>query len=81
MPNLMGTGKRVKMSMGTPGTGVLISPCPISFKEASLEEIIEQFGLEGTFKDHLVQPLCHGQGHLSLDQIVQNPIHPDLEHL
>ncbi|KAK4807192.1 hypothetical protein QYF61_024312 [Mycteria americana] len=42
--------------------------------------IIERFGLEGTFKDHLVQPTCHGQGHLSLDQVAQSLIQPDLEH-
>lgn len=39
----------------------------------------EQFGLEGAFKGHIVQPHCHGQGHLSLDQVAQS--HPDLEHL
>lgn len=44
-----------------------------------MEEIIE-FGLEGTFKNHLVQTPCHGQGHLLLDQVVQSPIHPNLEH-
>jgi len=33
------------------------------------------------FKDHLVQLLCHGQGHLSLDQIDQSTVPPDLEHL
>ncbi|KAK4818789.1 hypothetical protein QYF61_019135 [Mycteria americana] len=42
--------------------------------------IIERFGLEGTFKDHLVQPPCHGQGHLSLDQVAQSTIQPGLEH-
>jgi len=39
------------------------------------------FGLEGTFKDHLVQALSHGQGHLPLDQVAQSPIQPGLEHL
>ena len=29
----------------------------------------EWFGLEGTFKDHLVKLLRRGQGHLSLDQL------------
>lgn len=28
-----------------------------------------EFRLEGTFKGHLVQPLCHEQGHLQLDQV------------
>jgi len=36
--------------------------------------------LEGTFKDHLVQGPCHGQGHLPLDQVAQSPIQPGLEH-
>jgi len=40
----------------------------------------EWFGLEGTFEDHLVQPPCHGLGHLPLDQAAQSPIHPGLEH-
>ena len=38
------------------------------------------FGLEGTLKDHLVQPSSYEQGHLSLDQVVQSPIQWDLEH-
>lgn len=38
----------------------------------------EQFGLEGTRKDHIVQPHCHGQGHLCLDQVAQS--HPDPDH-
>ena len=31
-------------------------------------------------KDHLVQPPCHGQGHLPLDQVAQSPIQPGLGH-
>lgn len=31
--------------------------------------IIEWFGLERVFKDHLVQPTCKGQEHLQLDQV------------
>jgi len=31
-------------------------------------------------KDYLVQPPCHGQGHLPLDQVAQSPIQPGLEH-
>jgi len=38
------------------------------------------FKLEGTFKDHLIQFPCHGQGHLSLDQVAQSPIQLNLEH-
>jgi len=37
----------------------------------SLHKIIECFGLEGTFKSHLVQPPCNEQGHLQLDQVAQ----------
>ena len=40
---------------------------------------ITWFGSKGTFKDHLVQPLCHGRGHFSLNQVAQSPIQPDLE--
>jgi len=40
---------------------------------------IEWFGLEGTFKAHLVQLPCHEQGHLQPDQVAQSPIQPDLE--
>jgi len=36
-------------------------------------KIIEWVGLKGSFKDHLFQPLFRGQGHLSLDQVPQNP--------
>jgi len=42
--------------------------------------IIERFGLEGTFKDHLLQTPCRGQEHLSLNQVAQSPIQPDFEH-
>ena len=38
------------------------------------QRTIEWFGLEGTLKDLLVQPPCHGQGQLSLDQVAQNHI-------
>ncbi|KAK4822001.1 hypothetical protein QYF61_006615, partial [Mycteria americana] len=37
------------------------------------------FGLDGTFKGHLVQPPCNEQGHLQLDQVAQSPVQPDLE--
>ena len=42
--------------------------------------IIEWFELEGTLKTIQLQPPCHGQGHLPLDQAAQSLIHPDLEH-
>ncbi|KAK4807110.1 hypothetical protein QYF61_018451 [Mycteria americana] len=32
-----------------------------------------EFGLEGNFKGHLVQPPCNEQGHLQLDQVAQSP--------
>lgn len=32
-------------------------------------------------EDCLVPTLCHGLGHLPLDQVVQSPIQPGLEHL
>ncbi|KAK4823976.1 hypothetical protein QYF61_008595 [Mycteria americana] len=41
--------------------------------------IVERFGLEGTFKGHLVQPRCNEQGHLQLDQVAQSPVQPGLE--
>lgn len=36
--------------------------------------IRERSGLEGTFKDHLVQPLCHATRHRGLDYVAQSPI-------
>ena len=41
--------------------------------------ITEQFGLEGTFTDHLVQPPCNEQGHLQLHHVAQSPIQPGPE--
>jgi len=41
--------------------------------------IIEQFELEGIFKGHLVQTPCNEQGHLSLDQLAQSAVQPDLD--
>jgi len=35
--------------------------------------------LEGTFKSHLIQPLCNEQGHLQLDQVAQGPVQSGLE--
>jgi len=42
--------------------------------------IIECFGLGKTFKGHLVQRPCHGQGHLQPDQVAQSPVQAGLEH-
>jgi len=39
----------------------------------------EGFGLEGTFRGHLVQTPCREQGHLQLDQVAQSPVQPGLE--
>lgn len=44
-----------------------------------LYRILGWFALGRTFKDHPVQPSCHGQECLSPD--IQSPIQPDLEHL
>jgi len=41
-------------------------------------KITEWFGLEETFKECLLPTPCHGQGHLSLDQVAQSPIQPGL---
>jgi len=41
--------------------------------------ITESFGLEGTFKGHLVQPPCHEQGHLQLNQVPQSSVQSDLK--
>ena len=41
---------------------------------AYVHRIIEWFGMEGTFKDRLVQIPCCRQGQLSLDQLAQSPI-------
>jgi len=50
------------------------------WKSLKNHRITERFRSEETFKDDLVQPPCHGQGHLSLDQIAQSPIQTGLEH-
>jgi len=42
-------------------------------------EVMEWFGLERTFKGHLVQCTCNKQGQLKPDQVGQSPIQPDLE--
>ena len=49
-------------------------------KITELTIIDSYFGLEGTFKGHLVQPSCNEQGHLQLDQVAQSPVQPDLEY-
>ena len=55
---------------------------PLTFPTTTQNQnyrIIEQFGLEGTFKAHLVHPSCSEQGHLPLDQVAQSLIQPDLK--
>lgn len=42
----------------------------------AFNRIMEQFGLEETFKGHLVHPL----GHFPLDQVAQTPVQPGLEY-
>lgn len=37
-------------------------------------------GLEKTFKDHLGQPHCHGQKHLSLDLVAQSPVQSEFKY-
>lgn len=34
---------------------------------------------EGYLRDHPIQFLCHGQGHVSPGQVAQNPVQPGLE--
>ena len=51
-----------------------------TYSRTTNHRIIEWFELEATFKYRLVQLLFHGQGHLSLDQVAQSPVLPDLEH-
>jgi len=43
-----------------------------------MSRFLESFGLEGTFKGHLVQPPCSKQGHLQLGQVAQSPVQPEL---
>lgn len=40
----------------------------------------ERFGLEETFKGHLVQPTFNKQGHLTVDKIAQSPGSSDLKY-
>jgi len=40
---------------------------------------MEQFGLEGTFKGHLVQCPCNEQGYPQLERVAHSPVKPDLE--
>ena len=58
---------------------VLLTVCPTNRYISVYHRTIEWFGLEGTFKDHLVQSPCNEQGHLQLDQVAQSPVQPGLE--
>ena len=42
-------------------------------------QILECFGLEGSFRGHVVQPRCSEKGHLQLDWIAQRSVQLDLE--
>ena len=53
--------------------------CMYTVQYRFLHRLVEWFGLEATFKGHLVQPRCSEQGHLQLDQVAQSPVQPDLE--
>lgn len=48
-------------------------------EEAVNYRIVEWFGLEMTFKDHVVQLPCYGQEHLLLDQDTRSLIQTDHE--
>jgi len=67
----------------TPVTETLNCQEPLEFrhmtKKKKSNRIIECFGLEGTFKGHLVQPPCNEQGHLQLDEVVQSLVQPSPE--
>ena len=52
---------------------------PEFFKKDSVYRIIGWFGLDRTFRGHLVQPPCSEQGHLQLGHVAQSPAQPDLE--
>jgi len=56
------------------------APANCVFPLSQNHRIVEWFGLEGTLKIIWFQPLCHGQGHLQLDQAAQSPLQPGLEH-
>lgn len=47
--------------------------------QGTSHRIIEEFGLKGIFKAHLVQHPCNEQGHLQPKQIAQTPVQPNLE--
>jgi len=50
------------------------------YQKSQNHTIIQCFGWEGTFRDHLDQPSGREQqGHLQLQQVAQSPVQPDLE--
>jgi len=51
----------------------------LSLCDSGPYRIIEWCGSESTFKDYLDQLPCRGQGHLSLHQVAQSSVQPDLE--
>lgn len=57
------------------------SPGLTLWRDINLTLITESLGLEGTFKDHLVQPSCRGQAQLSQDKApMQIWTPPRMEH-
>jgi len=51
----------------------------VVLQAVGFHRIMDCFGLEGTFRGHLVPPFCSEQGHLQLDQVAQSSIQPDHE--
>jgi len=52
---------------------ILLFHC-VPLRRVQLPKIIEWFGLEGTFKRHVVQPPCNEQGHPQLNGLIQELI-------
>lgn len=47
-----------------------------TFMPCEFHRIMERFVLEGTVKTTSFQTLCHGRGHILLDQVAQGPTQP-----
>lgn len=74
-----GCAKLVNIQLTTAMAFIFVLWRPNGTEEG--RKIMEWLGLEGTFKDHLVQLHYHGRGHLSLCQVTQSPVQSDLEPL
>ena len=57
----------------------MLLPLLASFFVSAITIIQEPQKLEGTHKDHPVQPPCSEQGHLQQDQSAQSSVQADLE--